>query len=441
MAYTSKIMTKVAAIPINHYPIIPMRTIVDLHIHSKYARACSPLLTPQNLALWADKKGMGVLGTGDFTHPKWMEDLSELREMEEGLYGAKDSAVRFMYTAEIASIYKQGDKLRRVHNLVFAPTREVAQEFNKVLEERGANLKSDGRPIMGIHCDDLVKIAKDVHEDIEVVPAHAWTPHFGVFGSLSGFNSLEEAFGDQTKYIWAIETGLSSDPAMNWQVESLDNITLISNSDPHSLHRLGREANVLDIDSKKLSYTEVIRVFKERNVKEFLYTIEFFPEEGRYHLDGHRDCKFSCSPERTNELGGVCPVCGRQLLRGVQNRVEALATRSLNMQPDRSIPFRNVLSLEEVIAQVYGVGPGSKKVQSIYERMVERNTEFEILLDMSASDIEKSAGASISAAVEKMRQGNLHIQPGYDGEYGKVELYTPAERLLLEKKPAQLGLF
>ncbi len=391
--------------------------------------------------MWADKKGIGVLGTGDFTHPKWMEDLGKLGELEEGLYGTKDHAVRFMYTAEIASIYKQGEKLRRVHNLVFAPSREAALKFNAALEARGANLKSDGRPIMGIHCDELVRIAKDVHGAMEIVPAHAWTPHFGVFGSLSGFNSLEEAFGNEAKHIWAIETGLSSDPAMNWQVEGLDNITLISNSDPHSLHRLGREANVLDVDPKRLSYTEIIRTLKERNPKEFLCTIEFFPEEGRYHLDGHSDCKFSCEPKKTKELGGVCPVCGKQLLRGVQNRVDALATRAFGVQPPRAIPFRNVLSLEEVIAQVYGVGPASKKVQSIYERMVERNTEFEILLDLSFTDIEKSAGAAIAAAVEKMREGHVHIQPGYDGEYGKIELYTQAGRDLLEKKPAQLGLF
>lgn len=418
-----------------------MRTIVDLHIHSKYARACSPLLTPQNLAVWADKKGIGVLGTGDFTHPKWMEDLGQLREMEEGLYGTQDRAVRFMFTAEIASIYKQGEKLRRVHNLVFAPSREAALKFNAALEARGANLKSDGRPIVGVHCDELVRIAKDVDEHVEIVPAHAWTPHFGVFGSLSGFDSLEEAFGEEAQYIWAIETGLSSDPVMNWQIEGLDNITLISNSDPHSLHRLGREANVIDIDPQKRSYAEIIRTLKERNPKEFLFTIEFFPEEGRYHLDGHRECRFSCLPEKTKELGGMCPVCGKQLLRGVHNRVDALATRPLGTRPARSVPFRNVLSLEEVIAQVQGVGPASKKVQNIYERMVERNTEFEILLDLSSADIENSAGTAIAAAIEKMRQGNVHITPGYDGEYGKVELYTPAERLLLDKKPAQLGLF
>lgn len=418
-----------------------MRTIVDLHIHSKYARACSQLLTPENLAIWADKKGVSILGTGDFTHPKWMEDLGELVEMEEGLYGTKDHAVRFMYTAEIASIYKQGDKLRRVHNLVFAPSREVAQKFNKALEDRGANLKSDGRPIMGIHCDELVRIAKDIHPSMEVIPAHAWTPHFGVFGSLSGFNSLEEAYGEESKYIWAIETGLSSDPAMNWQVQNLDNITLISNSDPHSLHRLGREANVLEIDPKNLSYAEIIRVFRGRNPKEFLYTIEFFPEEGRYHLDGHRDCKFSCLPEKTKELGGVCPVCGKQLLRGVQYRVEELASRPIGFRPESVIPFRNVLSLEEVISQALDVGVGSKKVQGLYERMVSQTKEFNILLDLPQEEIIPLADPLVVAAVIRMREGTFHIQPGYDGEYGKVELYTEAEREALDKRPKQGGLF
>lgn len=421
------------------YPL--MRTIVDLHIHSKYARACSPLLTPQNLAVWADKKGIGILGTGDFTHPKWMEDLAVLTEMEEGLYGIKGHTVRFMYTAEIASIYKQGDKLRRVHNLVFAPSREIAQKFNAALEGRGANLKSDGRPITGIHSDELVRIAKDIHTDMQVVPAHAWTPHFGVFGSLSGFNSLEEAYGEEAKHIWAIETGLSSDPAMNWQVQNLDNITLISNSDPHSLHRLGREANVLDIDPKKLSYREIIRTFKDHNPTEFLYTIEFFPEEGRYHLDGHRDCKFSCLPEKTKELGGVCPVCGKQLLRGVQYRVEDLASRPLGFHPESAVPFRNLLSLEEVISQALNVGVGSKKVQGLYERMVGHTKEFDILLDLSEAEIVLLSDSTVAAAVIRMREGTFHIQPGYDGEYGKVELYTEAEWEALDKRPKQVGLF
>lgn len=421
-----------------------MRIIADLHIHSKYARACSPLLTPENLALWADKKGIGVLGTGDFTHPKWIEELENaLVPAQEGLYALRGLSrhVRFMCTAEIALIYKQGDKVRRVHLMVLAPSIEAAKKFNTALEKRGANLKSDGRPIMGLHCDALVRIAKGIDSAIEVIPAHAWTPHFGVFGSLSGFDSLEEAFGNEAKHIWAIETGLSSDPAMNWQVPQLDTLTLISNSDPHSLHRLGREANVFDIDPAQLSYAEIIRVMKDRDPKKFLYTIEFFPEEGRYHLDGHRDCKFSCNPARTKELGGVCPVCGKQLLRGVLHRVETLGQRPLGTKPAQAIPYKNVVSLEEVIAEALDVGPSSKKVQVLYEHMVALQTEFSILLDLSLEEIAKLSTDHVAQAVGKMREGLFHIEPGYDGLYGKIELYTKAERERLLKRSGQLGLF
>jgi uncharacterized protein (TIGR00375 family) len=417
-----------------------MRYIGDFHIHSKYARACSPLLVPHNLAVWSDKKGIGLLGTGDFTHPKWMEELENaLTESEPGLYTIQGSAykVRFLFTAEIASIYKQGDKVRRVHNMVFAPSMDAAQQFTAALEKRGANVKSDGRPIMGIHCDELVRIAKDIDADMHIIPAHAWTPHFGVFGSLSGFDSLEEAYRAESKYIWAIETGLSSDPAMNWQISALDNITLISNSDPHSLHRLGREANVFEIDEKKLSYTEVMRVMRDRNPAEFLYTVEFYPEEGRYHFDGHSDCKFSCEPKRTKELGGMCPVCGKKLLRGVLYRVEELSDRSLGHGPTNPIPYRNTISLEEVIAQVLSVGPSSKKVQGLYERMVQAHTEFEILLDMPAEDIQALANTDIADGITRMRAGKLNIIPGYDGVYGKIELYESGHKM----RSAQQALF
>lgn len=418
-----------------------MRTIVDLHIHSKYSRACSPLLTPENLAVWADKKGIAVLGTGDFTHPQWRKELAaSLVEVEPGLYtlGSGAARCRFMYTCEIASIYKQGDKVRRVHNVVFAPSREAAGAFTQALEGLGANLKADGRPITGIHCDELVRLAKDVDPEMEVVPAHAWTPHFGVFGSLSGFQSLGEAFGAEAKHIWAIETGLSSDPAMNWRVAALDAITLISNSDSHSLHRLGREANVLDMDPSRLSYQEIIRILKKRDPHTFLYTVEFFPEEGRYHLDGHRDCAFSCEPEQTKQLHGVCPVCKKQLLRGVAHRVDDLATRPSGCQMDRVIPFRNALPLEEVIGQMLGVGVGSKKVQTLYESLLRDYTEFAILLDLSPDELERVGGVALRDAIMRMREGKLLITPGYDGRYGTVELYAEGWG---ERPGSQLGLF
>ncbi len=417
-----------------------MRIIADLHIHSKYARACSPKLTPENLGVWAGKKGIGLLGTGDFTHPGWMRDLDAvLDEIEAGLYKLRGQAddVRFMFTSELASIYKQGEKVRRVHNLVFAPSMDVAKKFSQALEKRGVNVKADGRPIMGVHCNDLVKIAKDIDEGMEIIPAHAWTPHFGVFGSLSGFNTLQEAFGDQTKYIFAIETGLSSDPAMNWRVAGLDSISLISNSDPHSLHRLGREANIFEVNSKKLSYAEVIRIIKNKNPQEFISTIEFFPEEGKYHLDGHRDCKFSCEPSRTKQLGGVCPVCGKQLLRGVLNRVDELADREIGQLLPRAIPYKSVVPLEEIIADVLDVGVASKKVQLKYEHALAGFTEFDILLSLNEQDLLKLLDVEVAAAVLRVREGLVKLVAGYDGEYGHVGVTSND----VSKKHGQRSLF
>jgi uncharacterized protein (TIGR00375 family) len=421
-----------------------MKIIADLQIHSKYARACSQELTPPNIALWAQKKGIGIVGSGDFTHPKWLLELKEnLEEVKPGLYKLKgsDNTSLFMLTAEVSSIYKQGDKVRRVHNMILAPNFEAVDKIIKGLEQRGANLKADGRPIMGIHCDELVKIVKDASPDAEIIPAHAWTPHFGLFGSLSGFDSIEEAFGDQSKYIFAIETGLSSDPKMNWQISKLDNITLVSNSDAHSLRKIGREANVFEINKDKLSYTEIIRIIKDKNPKEFLYTIEFFPEEGKYHLDGHRDCKFSCEPIKTKKLKGICPVCGKKLLVGVLNRVDNLADRDWGFIPPRAIPFKNVIPLEEVIAETFNVGTGSKKVLEMYEKMVAKETEFNILLDLPEAKIAAISNQAIAQAIIRVRQGNVHVEGGYDGLFGKIHIFDEVEKDKMLKKPKQLGLF
>jgi uncharacterized protein (TIGR00375 family) len=430
-----------------------MKIIADLHIHSKYARACSRDLTPTNLGLWADKKGINVLGTGDFTHPAWYGDLVDnLVEAQNGLYKLKnsDSKTLFMLTTELASIYKLGDKVRRVHNLVLAPNLESVEKFNSALTKRGVNIKSDGRPIMGLHCDELVKIMKDVDERMELVPAHAWTPHFGVFGSLSGFDSLEECFGDQTKYIFAIETGLSSDPKMNWQVGALDNVALISNSDAHSLRKLGREANVFEIAEEKLSYTEIIRTMHERKPAEFLETLEFFPEEGKYHLDGHRDCKFSCLPTEAKKLGGICPVCKKKLLRGVMSRVDDLAhvtagatNRALPSSSNQGprIPFQSTIPLEEIIADTFGVGVASKKVLAQYEAMVSVRSEFDLLLNATRSEIITVSTEAIAESILRVREGRVHIAGGYDGEFGKIQIYSPEEREQLSLKPKQTSLF
>ncbi len=430
-----------------------MRIIADLQIHSKYSRACSQELNPKNIGHWADKKGIQVIGTGDFTHPKWLSELkAALEEVKPGLYQLRDKSASayFMLTSEVSSIYKQGDKVRRVHNMIFAPNFAAVDRIIGGLEKVGANLKADGRPIMGVHCDNLVKIVKEASAEAEVIPAHAWTPHFGVFGSLSGFNSIEEAYGDQAKYIKCIETGLSSDPKMNWQISGLDKYSLTSNSDAHSLRKLGREANVFEIYEKKLSYTEIISSLHSKDPKRFLYTIEFFPEEGKYHLDGHRDCKFSCLPKQTKKLKGLCPVCGKKLLVGVLNRVDELADRDYGFTPPRAVPFRSVIPLEEIIADVLGVGTQSKKVMSIYEKMTnsksqnsnnELISEFQILLDLDQNQITKISTPEIAQSIIRVREGKVNIEGGYDGLFGKIHIYSDTEREKLFKKVKQKSLF
>ncbi|MBI3231872.1 MAG: DNA helicase UvrD [Candidatus Doudnabacteria bacterium] len=421
-----------------------MRIIADLQIHSKYSRACSQDLNPQSIAEWADKKGIQVVGTGDFTHPKWLLELKEsLEELRPGIYGLRDktSTANFMITGEVSSIYKQGDRVRRVHNMVLVPSFEAADKIIAGLEQAGANLKADGRPIMGVKCPDLVKIVKTASADAEIIPAHAWTPHFGVFGSLSGFDSIEEAFGEQAKHIFAIETGLSSDPKMNWQISGLDKYSLVSNSDAHSLRKIGREANVFETIPDKLSYSEIIRIIREKNPKEFLFTLEFFPEEGKYHLDGHADCKFSCLPTQTKKLGGICPVCGKKLLVGVLNRVGELADREHGFTPPSSIPFKSVIPLEEIIAETLDVGVSSKKVVEMYEKMVAKFPEFEILLDLAEGQVSEISTAAIGQAVSRVREGKVKLEGGYDGVFGKINIFSQEEREKLLKKPKQVRLF
>jgi uncharacterized protein (TIGR00375 family) len=456
-----------------------MRIIADLQIHSKYSRACSQELNPKNIGLWAEKKGIGVIGTGDFTHPRWLLELKEnLEEARPGLYrlkldvpvgeGFKPSPTKalFMLTAEVSSIYKQGDKVRRVHNMIFAPNFEAVDKIIAGLEKAGANLKADGRPIMGVHCDDLVKIVKEASSSAEVIPAHVWTPHFGVFGSLSGFNSIEEAFGDQSKYIHAIETGLSSDPKMNWQISGLDKYSLTSNSDAHSLRKIGREANVFEIDTDKLSYAEIISALYSKDPARFLYTIEFFPEEGKYHLDGHRDCKFSCLPSQTKKLKGICPVCGKKLLVGVLSRVDDLADpsrlrlaeagRDLGFTPPRAIPFKSVIPLEEIIAETLNVGVQSKRVFDMYEKMVDvvgeglkpsptgdtdAYGELSILLDLTQDQIAKISSPEIAQAILRVREGKVSLEGGYDGVFGKIHIYSDEEKEKLSNKTKQKSLF
>jgi len=420
-----------------------MRIIADLQIHSKYSRACSQDLTPGNIGKWADKKGINIIGTGDFTHPSWLKELkAALVETKPGLFQLKDKSanVYFLLSAEISSIYKQGDKVRRIHNLIWAPNFEAVDRIILGLEKAGANLKSDGRPITGIKCPEFVKIVLEADSRNVVVPAHAWTPHFGLFGSLSGFDSIKEAFGDQSKHIYAIETGLSSDPKMNWQISALDNVSLVSNSDAHSLRKLGREANVFEIPESELSFSALQECIALKDPKKFLYTIEFFPEEGKYHLDGHADCNFSCLPQDTKKYKEICPKCGKKLLVGVLNRVAQLGDREYGFKPKGAIPFKSVIPLEEIIAEVNGTGVG-KKVLEIYERMTAEKPEFEILLDLPKEEIAKISDSMIADAVIRVRVGKVHVEGGYDGVFGKIHIYTDEERKKFKQIAKQESLF
>lgn len=406
-----------------------MRIIADWHLHSRFSRACSQDLTLENNALWCEKKGVDVLGTADFTHPTWFAEIEEkLEEAEQGLYQLKSGAhpnMRYMLTTELAQIYRRGDKVRRIHNIVLAPSLDAVRKINAWLDGKGANRKSDGRPILGFDSEELYKVFKDLDERIVVIPAHAWTPWFSVFGSKSGFNSLEECFGSMTPYIYAVETGLSSDPLMNRSLSQLDNVMLISNSDAHSPRNFGREANVFEITPEKYSYDEFIRILRERDRGAFLYTIEFHPEEGKYHVDGHAACGFSCTPEETVRLHGKCPKCGKPITVGVLARVAELADRKMTTMPAGHVPFRSIVPLQEVIAEAQGVrSTGGKKVQELYEGVIrDVGNEFHVLLDAPIDVIASAATPRIAEAVRRMRAGEMRITPGYDGIYGVVKIF------------------
>jgi uncharacterized protein (TIGR00375 family) len=417
-----------------------MRTIVDWHIHSKYSRACSKQLELPVIDAWCARKGIDIVATGDWTHPGWFAHIKEsLVEERQGIYKlidppqsplGKEGRTRFMLVQEVSQIYKKGDKTRRVHNLVFSPSigtcEKVIAEFNR----RGFNLKADGRPILGIDSEDLYKLLKDIDEKIIIIPAHAWTPWYAVFGSKSGFDSLEECFGSMTKYIYAIETGLSSNPLMNWQLSGLDSVVMISNSDAHSPRNLGREANVFEFPEPP-TYDEFVRVLREQDASRFKYTIEFYPEEGKYHSDGCASCQFSCDPIESKRIGERCPSCHRPLTLGVHHRVEELADRdatkvAMKKVAMKKIPFKSIVPLAEMIAEVMGVSSTqSKKVEAEYMRLTdELADEFTLLLDTPTDAIRKVAShPNLARAIEKMRIGDLKIKPGYDGIYGKVAIF------------------
>ena len=408
-----------------------MKMIADLHIHSRFSMATSKEGTPENLDFWARKKGISLIGTGDFTHPVWREELKERLVSEgNGLYHLRDAYVkeesrkfpgegtRFVVSGEISSIYKKNGKTRKVHNVILLPSLEVADAMAQRLEKIG-NIHSDGRPILGLDSHDLLEMMLDVCPEGILIPAHIWTPHFSVLGAKSGFDSVEECFEELAPYIHALETGLSSDPAMNWRISKLDRYQLVSNSDAHSPSKLGREANLLDIDC---SYEGLYRALQTGEGLEG--TVEFFPEEGKYHFDGHRKCGVSLSPVEAERLGGICPVCGKKLTMGVDHRVEQLADRAEGFVKKDGKKYESLVPLPEVISACMGYSTASKKVQGCFEQMIQTlGTEFDILRNVPSEDIKSCAGERIAEGIENVRTGNVKRIPGYDGEYGKIELF------------------
>ena len=408
-----------------------MKMIADLHIHSRFSMATSKEGTPENLDFWARKKGISLIGTGDFTHPVWREELKERLVSEgNGLYRLRDAYVkeesrkfpgegtRFVVSGEISSIYKKNGKTRKVHNVILLPSLEAADAMAQRLEKIG-NIHSDGRPILGLDSHDLLEMMLDVCPEGILIPAHIWTPHFSVLGAKSGFDSVEECFEELAPYIHALETGLSSDPAMNWRISKLDRYQLVSNSDAHSPSKLGREANLLDIDC---SYEGLYRAIQTGEGLEG--TVEFFPEEGKYHFDGHRKCGVSLSPAEAERLGGICPVCGKKLTMGVDHRVEQLADRAEGFVKKDGKKYESLVPLPEVISACMGYSTASKKVQGCFEQMIQTlGTEFDILRNVPSEDIKSCAGERIAEGIENVRTGNVKRIPGYDGEYGKIELF------------------
>jgi len=412
-----------------------MEFIADFHIHSKYSRATSRNMDIEHIAEWAKLKGITLMGTGDFTHHLWLEELkANLEDLGSGLFKFRD--IYFILTVEISSIYSKNGRGYRIHNIIFAPSFKTVDKINDALSRRG-NLASDGRPILGIDVAELARIIFDIDENCMIVPGHIWTPWFSVFGSMSGFDRIEDCFEEQTPKIFALETGLSSDPGMNWRLSALDKYSLVSNSDSHSPSRIGREANVFDCE---LNYKTIREVLKTKDRKKFLYTIEFFPEEGKYHFDGHRLCGVRFAPKETREHKGRCPKCGKPVTVGVMNRVEQLSDRPKGYTPANAIPYKNLIPLDEIIAEAKGVAKGSKAVEGEYRLAISKfGSEFEILLRAKQEDLGRNLPRRVAEGVLRVRQGRVNVQPGFDGEYGKISIFSEEEKQIRGEE--QLNLF
>jgi len=419
-----------------------MRLITDLHIHSKYSRGCSRDLDIKNLEKYAKIKGVDLLGTGDFTHPEWIKELkANLKEDGTGVLKTKNG-YPFILQTEISLIYTQGGRGRKVHNVVLAPDFDTVSQITDALLKRG-RVDYDGRPIFKIPCPEFVEMLRGINKKIEVIPAHIWTPHFAMFGSNSGFNSIKECFGDQAKHINAIETGLSSDPAMNWRLSQLDNVAIISSSDLHSYWpwRIGREATIFDIN---LKYDSLINALKTR--QGIVETFEVDPNYGKYHLDGHRNCNVVMEPSESKKRGNICPVCRRPMTIGVLHRVEELADRDESYVPKDRIPFRYIMPLHEILSAHLGKGIATKAIWSEYYKILKAGkNEFDILLNVSKEKIQSVTSKVITDLIMKNREGKIHVKPGYDGVYGSPvfdDLNSNKEEIIPTKikKHPQRGL-
>lgn len=422
-----------------------MQFIADLHIHSKYSRATSKNMDLEDLDNWAKMKGIKVLGSGDFTHPEWFQNLKEkLEPAESGLYKLRtsNSDVRFLLTVEVSCIYSKNGKVRKIHYVIFAPDFKTAEKINTQLSWTG-NLRADGRPTFGMDSKELLKIVLDASPDCMLIPSHCMTPWFGIFGSKSGFDSLEECFEELTSYIFAVETGLSANPEMLWRMQGLDNITLISNSDAHSAPKLGREANIFEGD--ELNYKNIIEATKKGKKIEndaplkLTSTIEFFPEEGKYHFDGHRACGIRLSPEERKKYGGICPNCGKPLTIGVLSRVDSLADRPEGKIPQNALPYISLVPLNEIIGKAFSREPYTKEVMGEYQKLISTfGSEFEVLIKVPIEEIAK-VSPKVAEGIQKVRTGKINVIPGFDGEFGQVQIFESAPEE--SKKPDQKTLF
>ncbi|HSA07587.1 MAG TPA: endonuclease Q family protein [Candidatus Gastranaerophilales bacterium] len=399
----------------------------DLHIHSKYSRATSKNCNLEELALWAGKKGVKILSTGDFTHPAWFNEIKDkLIPAESGVFKLKDNKlnpdnpVRFVLSVEISTIYKKGDKTRKVHHLIYMPDLKSAEKFRQKLSLIG-NIVSDGRPILGLDSRNLLEIALESSADSFIIPAHIWTPWFSVLGSKSGFDSIEECYEDLAEHIFAVETGLSADPEMIWRVSGLDKYRLVSNSDAHSASKIAREATIFNAEPDYFSLKNALKTGKG-----YVGSVEFYPQEGKYYLDGHRKCDVCLTPAESDKCEGICPVCHKPLTQGVMNRINQLADREEKdlKPPSTAGEVYRLIPLMEILSEILNVGVASKKVETAYENLIQKlGAELEILRTIPVNEIEKAGMPRLAEAITRLREGRVIKKAGFDGEFGTIKLF------------------